>query len=141
MAELRLLDIGLFINNVGTSDAKLYHNYSYEQIVETLNINCVGMATLCAEILGLMRRRSHKSALINLSSYMEEKALPYLSLYAATKAFNKNLTEGLSYEYPEIDILCLKPMFVETPLSRQKKGFTIPDRRECAADSLQELFW
>lgn len=53
----------------------------------------------------------------------KKKALPYLSLYAATKAFNKNLTEGLTYEYPNIDILTLKPMFVETNLSRQRRDY------------------
>lgn len=35
--------------------------------------------------------------------------------------------------------MCLKPMFVESPLSQQKRGLGIPDRRECAWDSLKEL--
>jgi len=43
---------------------------------------------------------------------MGEGALPFVSLYAATKAFNLKLTEGIAYEYPNIDIMCLKPMFV-----------------------------
>jgi short-subunit dehydrogenase len=55
------------------------------------------MAALSSQILSLMKKRPHKSALINLSSYMQESTLPFLSLYAATKAFNKNLTEGLAY--------------------------------------------
>lgn len=70
------------------------------------------MAALSADIIKIMKERPKKSALINLSSYMEEKALPFLSLYAATKAFNHNLTEGLWHEYPQIDIMSLKPMFV-----------------------------
>lgn len=99
------------------------------------------MAALSADIVNIFRGRQHKSALINVSSYMEEKALPLVSLYAATKAFNKSLTEGIWHENPDIDVMCLKPMFVETPLSRQKKGFAIPDRMECASDSLRELSW
>lgn len=95
------------------------------------------MAALSAPILGLMRRRTHKSALINLSSFMQESPLPYFGLYSATKAFIKNLSEGVAYEYPEIDILCLKPWFVESKLSQQKRGFTIPNGRECASESLK----
>ena len=72
---------------------------------------------------------------------MGEGAIPFLSLYAATKAFNLRLTEGLVNEYTNVDVMCLKPMFVESPLSKQKKGFGVPDRRECALDSLRELRW
>lgn len=100
------------MNNVGTSDAKFFHDFSHQQIVEIININCVGMAALSSDVLAMMKKRDHKSALINLSSFMEETPLPFLGLYSATKAFNKNLTEGLHYEYPEVDIMCLKPMFV-----------------------------
>lgn len=32
-------------------------------------------------------------------------------------------------------------MFVESPLSKQKKAFTVPDRRQCAKACLKELFW
>lgn len=95
--ELKGLDIGLFINNVGTSDVRRYHTYTHQQIVDFINTNCVGMAALSADVLAIMKDRKTKSALINVSSYMEEKALPYLGLYSATKAFNMNLTEGLMY--------------------------------------------
>ena len=37
--------------------------------------------------------------------------------------------------------MCLKPLFVETPLSKAKKSLTVPDRRECVRDSLKELRW
>ena len=32
-------------------------------------------------------------------------------------------------------------MFVESPLSKQKKAFTVPDRRQCARACLRELSW
>lgn len=54
---------------------------------------------------------------------------------------NTFFSEALSLEHPEIDILSVRPMFVESPLSRQKKGFNIPDRRECAEACLKELRW
>lgn len=40
-----------------------------------------------------------------------------------------------------IDVLSVRPMFVESPLSRQKKAFTVPDRSQCALACLKELRW
>jgi short-subunit dehydrogenase len=36
-----------------------------------------------------MEKRKEKSAIINLSSFMGDMAYPFITLYAATKAFNK----------------------------------------------------
>ncbi|MCB0369152.1 MAG: SDR family NAD(P)-dependent oxidoreductase [Bdellovibrionales bacterium] len=71
LGQLKQLDIGLLVNNVGTSDAKALDKWSHQEIVDIININCVSMAALSSDILGMMKTRPHKSALINLSSYME----------------------------------------------------------------------
>lgn len=110
-------------------------------MVDIINVNCISMAAMAAEVGRLMSHRRKRSAIINLSSFLGEKALPYVSLYSATKSFNREFSNGLALECPSIDVMCLKPMFVESPLSRQKRGFGVPDRRECAWDSLKELRW
>jgi len=43
---------------------------------------------------------------------MGEGVIPYSTLYSATKAFNLLFSDGISMEYPNIDVLGLKPMFV-----------------------------
>jgi 17beta-estradiol 17-dehydrogenase / very-long-chain 3-oxoacyl-CoA reductase len=139
MAELRQLDIALLVNNVGTSDMNQLEHFSHEFITDIISINCVAMAALTAEAARLMARRDRRSAIINLSSFLGEKAAPYVTLYSATKAFNREFSNSIAIECPFIDVMCLKPMFVESPLSKQKKGFGVPDRRECAWDSLKEL--
>jgi 17beta-estradiol 17-dehydrogenase / very-long-chain 3-oxoacyl-CoA reductase len=140
-AKLGNLDIALLVNNVGTSWIDPIHLFPYRQLVDIVNINVTSMVVLSAHVLRTMATRSQRSAVINLSSFMGEGALPYLSLYAGTKAFNLRFSEGVSLEYPNVDVMCLKPMFVESPLSQQKKGFGVPDRRECARDALKELRW
>jgi 17beta-estradiol 17-dehydrogenase / very-long-chain 3-oxoacyl-CoA reductase len=120
---------------------KYFENYSFDFINDIININCISMAALSAEVANMMRNRDRRSAMINLSSFLGEKSMPFVTLYSATKAFNRELSNSLALECPFIDVMCLKPMFVESPLSRQKKGFGIPDRRECAWDSLKELRW
>ena len=141
MAELRQLDISILVNNVGTSDIKMFEQFSQEFIADILNINCVSMAALTAEVARLMAHRDRRSAIINLSSFVGEQAAPFMTLYAATKAFNREFSNSIALEHPSIDVLCLKPMFVESPLSKQKRGLGVPDRRECARDSLKELRW
>ena len=59
---------------------------------------------------------------------MGDMAYPFITMYAATKAFNKEISNAISVEHPFIDVMCLKPMFVESPLSKQKKGFGVPSR-------------
>jgi 17beta-estradiol 17-dehydrogenase / very-long-chain 3-oxoacyl-CoA reductase len=70
------------------------------------------MASMTASLLPLMNSRKKKSAIINLSSFMGEGVIPYSTLYSATKAFNLLFSDGISMEYPNIDVLGLKPMFV-----------------------------
>jgi 17beta-estradiol 17-dehydrogenase / very-long-chain 3-oxoacyl-CoA reductase len=84
---------------------------------------------MTSELINSLKSRKGKSAIINLSSFAGENAQPYITLYSSTKAMNTFFSEALSLEHPEIDILSVRPMFVESPLSRQKKGFNIPDRR------------
>ncbi len=43
---------------------------------------------------------------------MGDMAYPFITLYAATKAFNKEISNAIAVEYPSIDVMCLKPMFV-----------------------------
>jgi len=131
----------MLVNNVGIGIAKYYHTHTQLNVNSLITVNCLAMAALLPPVLEGMIKRKTKSAIINLSSYQAEKTLPLLSLYSATKAFNMKLSEGLAYEYPQIDVFCLKPMYVESNLSRQKKGFMIPDAYECAWDSLKELRW
>jgi short-subunit dehydrogenase len=38
--------------------------------------------------------------------------IPYITLYSSSKAFNRILSDGLSIEYPEIDIISINPMHV-----------------------------
>ena len=136
------MDIGILVNNVGTSDMKNIDEFTPEEISDVINVNCTSMAGLTSILLPEMKKRK-KSAIINLSSFLGSSPSPYVSLYSATKAFNTLFSQSISEEEStqNIDILSVKPMFVESPLSRKKKSFTVPDRRQCARACLRELSW
>lgn len=68
-----------------------------ERMVET---NMAPYLYMTWAILPKMLEREKKGAVIFTSSVAGILPLPYAATYAATKAFNKHLAEGLAYENP-----------------------------------------
>ena len=80
-------------------------------------------------IIPYMLKREKKNAIINVSSIAGEHAIPYISTYSATKAFNDFFSRSIGMEYPDqIDVLSLRPMLVESQLSKEKKSCTVASR-------------
>jgi short-subunit dehydrogenase len=46
ISKVRKLDIGILVNNVGTSDIKEYENFSYDEIKKIINVNCTSMSLM-----------------------------------------------------------------------------------------------
>ena len=128
MNTLKDLDVVILVNNVGTNIPKELTELSPQEIIDIINVNCVGMTVLSSLLIPKLLKRTFKSAIINLSSAAANVPLPYITLYSATKSYNTFISEGMALENPRLDILSVKPMFVESPLSKAKKGFFVPDR-------------
>jgi 17beta-estradiol 17-dehydrogenase / very-long-chain 3-oxoacyl-CoA reductase len=87
-----------------------------------------------------MLKREKRSAIINLSSIAGEYPIPFISTYSATKAYNDFFSQSTQMEYShKIDILSLKPLVVESNLSKQKKSLTVASRNECAQAAMKYL--
>ena len=67
--KVKTLDIGILVNNVGTSDLKEYENFSYDEIKKIINVNCTSMSVMTSELIIQLKQRKSKSAIINLSSF------------------------------------------------------------------------
>ena len=63
------LDIGILVNNVGTSEVKEYERFTYEEIKKIINVNCTSMSVMTAALISQLKTRKSKSAIINLSSF------------------------------------------------------------------------
>jgi 17beta-estradiol 17-dehydrogenase / very-long-chain 3-oxoacyl-CoA reductase len=61
------------------------------------------------------------------------------NVYSASKAFDDYLSRALSYEYPELDIISLRPSEVSTPMTCHKKDFLTISPDECAEGLLKDL--
>ena len=64
------MDIGILVNNVGTSNTGNIDEFSSQQIIDIINVNCTSMAGLTNLMIPLMKSRNHRSAIINLSSFL-----------------------------------------------------------------------
>ncbi|XP_018562623.1 inactive hydroxysteroid dehydrogenase-like protein 1 [Anoplophora glabripennis] len=118
--EIGKLEIDILVNNVG----KMYEYPTFvtevpEQVIEDIiNIN-VGAATLmCRSFLEGMKQR-RRGAIVNVSSGSEHQPMPFIAIYAATKAYIKSFSAALRYEYQPygITVQHLMPMYVDTKMN------------------------
>lgn len=62
------------------------------------------------------------------------------NVYSASKAFDDYLSRSLSYEYPELDIISLRPSEVSTPMTyNKKKDLLTIGPEECVEGLLKDL--
>ena len=102
--------IDLLINNAGFGDYGQFSDRSLDKQITMIQLNVTVLTELTGLFLPEMKRRG-KGAIINVSSIAGFQPLPYMSVYAATKAFVLNFTEALWAENKNsgVSILALCP--------------------------------
>ncbi|HMD39104.1 MAG TPA: SDR family oxidoreductase [Candidatus Acidoferrum sp.] len=91
------IEIELLINNAGFGAYGEFPTVETRKLVEMVQVNCAAVVHLTRLYLPEMAARRHGSVLI-LASTASFQAVPYLSTYAATKAFDLLFAEGLAEE-------------------------------------------
>jgi len=134
------LDISILVNNVGFGSLDYFHKVSEEEIRDLININIYPMMMLTHKFINKLRLRKYKSGIINISSSASMVPMPYLAPYASTKALNDQFSRSLAVEYPEIDILTVRPFYVSTVLNNYKEiSIDTITPNQCAWGSLMDL--
>lgn len=112
-------DIGILINNAGTfPDSFLrFNRFDREFLLNIANLNMIAPIHMTRMIMPGMIKRA-KGMVINVSSILGCLTVPYMSIYAPTKAFMDAFTKQLQVEYKShpIDIILLTPGPVHTKL-------------------------
>ena len=93
----RRLEIELLINNAGFGVYGEFHRNAPKRELDMIRVNCLAVVHLTQMFLPAMIERRSGSILI-LSSTAAYQAVPYISTYAATKAFDLLFAEGLAHE-------------------------------------------
>jgi len=119
--------ISLLVNNVGVNTDKSiptpFLEMSDKDIDDMININVVfttKMTRLCIPYL----LKNKKSAIINLSSITAVmSSVPYLSVYAGTKAYDGVLSKALTPELKRsgCDVIAISPYLVVSNMSNARR--------------------
>ena len=112
-------EVKYLINNAGAGRMGYFDDFTTDEINNTIMINCSTVATLCTVALPFMKKGSN---IMNLSSQASFQPDPYLSLYAATKAFVTSYSRALNCELKEkgITVTAVCPGWVNTELLMQE---------------------
>jgi short-subunit dehydrogenase len=91
------MEIELLINNAGFGSYGEFANSDTKRLLDMVQVNCAAVVHLTRLYLPAMVKRGRGDVLI-VASTASFQAMPYLSSYAATKAFDLLLAEGLAEE-------------------------------------------
>jgi short-subunit dehydrogenase len=87
----------LLVNNAGFASFGAFHALPPEREVDMVKLNCLAPVALTAHYLPQMVKNGH-GAVLNIASGQSFQAMPYMSTYAATKAFLLHWAEGVRAE-------------------------------------------
>ncbi len=110
------LEVGLAIFNAGYSFIGETLSLPLERALRVVEVNCMGPLRLAHALVPKMIERK-RGGLVLMSSIAGYQGGPRLAPYAASKAFNRILAEGLWSELSEsgVDVLASCPGAIRTP--------------------------
>lgn len=93
----RGLIVDLLVNNAGVGHSGRFHEEPIERILGTIDLNVRAAVELTRTFLPGMVERG-RGRIVNVASTSAFQPVPYLAVYAASKAFLLSLTEALNTE-------------------------------------------
>jgi short-subunit dehydrogenase len=96
-AGQRGFEIGLLVNNAGVGHTAPFHQEPTDRIGSMLDVNVRAVVDLTRAFLPAMVERG-RGSIINVASNAAFQPVPFLTIYAATKAFVLSFSEGLATE-------------------------------------------
>ena len=110
------LEIELLVNNAGFGAFGYIHQILEERLLEMVQVNCAAVVQLTRLYSPPMVERRHGDILI-VASTASFQAVPFNSVYAATKAFDLIFAEGIAEELRSFGVnvcaLCPGPTTTE----------------------------
>ena len=110
------LDVGLVVYNAALADTGPFLYRQPDMLRRLVATNCTGPLLLCRHFGAKMAERG-KGGFVLMSSMSGFQGTPYVAAYAASKAFNLVLAEGLWHELKSanVDVLACCPGPTGTP--------------------------
>ncbi|XP_034548375.1 testosterone 17-beta-dehydrogenase 3 [Notolabrus celidotus] len=125
--QLRSLDIGVLVNNVGMLPSVVPSKFLWsaeldKTITKLINCNVKTMAKMCRITLPGMQNRG-RGVILNISSGIASVPFPMYTIYAASKVFVERLSQALQAEYKDkgVIIQAVSPFGVSTQMAAYQK--------------------
>ncbi len=100
----------ILVNNAGYGLSGEFDKYTEKEYINMLDLNIITLTKLTYHFLPLLRRES-QAYILNIASIAAYQAVPYLSLYAASKSFVLAFSRGLHQEllHSNVSVTCVSP--------------------------------
>jgi uncharacterized protein len=128
------LKIDLLINNAGFGDYGTFSDRSRQKQLDMIQLNITALVDLTYQFLPQMQYRQSGS-ILNIASIAGFQPMPYLSVYAATKAFVLSFSEALWAENREKGV-CIMAV---CPGPTESRFFEVADFPRTLASGRQKI--
>ncbi|MGP7818237.1 SDR family NAD(P)-dependent oxidoreductase [Niallia sp. 01092] len=114
--EQEQIEIDIVVNNAGYATNGRLTNIDFQHQHEQIMLNSVTVMDLCYLFIKERLKNKKGGTIINIASTAAFHPIPYMSIYAATKAFVLSFTEALNKEYRQhgFDIIAVCPGATDT---------------------------
>ncbi|MBS1667435.1 MAG: SDR family oxidoreductase [Bacteroidetes bacterium] len=111
----RKYSITVLVNNAGYGLSGPMEKYSVEENRNMMQLNMIVPTMLCQLFLPMLKLQT-KAYIMNIASSAAYQAVPYLSIYSASKSFVLNFSRGLHQELKNtnISVTCISPGATDT---------------------------
>ncbi|PWT71881.1 MAG: NAD(P)-dependent oxidoreductase [Bacteroidetes bacterium] len=89
--------VSILVNNAGYGLSGSFERFSPGENLNMMRVNMIALVHLCQLFLPMLRQQK-ESYILNIASSAAYQAIPYLSVYSATKAFVLRFSRGLRRE-------------------------------------------
>lgn len=115
-------NVAYLVNSAGYGKLVSYDGLDIAASVNMIDLNCSAVVAMGLACLPYMQRGAH---IINIASMASFQPLPYLNIYAATKAFVRNYSRALNVELKSrgVSVTAVCPGWMKTAfIDRAQKG-------------------
>lgn len=121
-ASQNSFDVSILVNNAGYGLSGAFESYPIEQHVNMLQVNCATLVQLTYLFLPQLKK-CPQAYILNICSSSAYQAVPYLSLYAGSKALVLLFTRGLRHELRKtsVSVTCISPGATDTEFNNRAK--------------------
>ncbi len=108
-------DVDVLVNNAGYGLSGTFDKYSLDEHLNMMQLNMNTLVELTYYFLPGLKQQS-KSYILNVASSAAYQAVPFLSLYAASKSFVLQFSRGLHLELEKtsVSVTCISPGATDT---------------------------